>query len=102
MQQNKIKNQNANIHNMNFSKANDRNNTNAINKFTREIPQIYYTQSQGQHIHAYLQPANTDRSYNIEKEKKIKISVRHPHTMSNEQNQKSKCEHTQHELFKSK
>ena len=34
VQQNKIKNQNANIHNINFSKANDRNNTNAINKFT--------------------------------------------------------------------
>ena len=35
VQQNKIKNQNANIHNMNFSKANDRNITNAIiNKFT--------------------------------------------------------------------
>ena len=33
VQQNKIKNQNANIHNINFSKANDRNNTNAINKF---------------------------------------------------------------------
>ena len=34
MQQNKIKNQNANIHNIDFSKANDRNKTNAINKFT--------------------------------------------------------------------
>ena len=39
VQQNKIKNQNVyfmerTIHNINFSKANDRNNTNAINKFT--------------------------------------------------------------------
>ena len=39
VQQNKTKNQNVyfmerTIHNLNFSKANDRNNTNAINKFT--------------------------------------------------------------------
>ena len=32
--------------------------------------QICNTQSQVQHIHAYLRPANTDRSYNIEKEEK--------------------------------
>ena len=28
-------------------------------------------QSQGQYIHAYLHPANTDRSYSIEKEGKL-------------------------------
>ena len=34
--------------------------------------QIHNTQSQGQNIHAYVHPANTDRSYNIEKEEKLK------------------------------
>ena len=52
-------------HNINFSKANDRNNTNKCNQ------QIYYTQSQVQHMHAYLHPANTDGSYSIEKEEKL-------------------------------
>ena len=50
--------------------------------------QIYNTQSQVQHDHAYLHPANTVRSYSIER-RKIKISVRHPNTMRKEQNQKS-------------
>ena len=45
--------------------------------------QIYNIQSQVQHIHAHLQTANNDQSYNIEKVKKMKISVRHPHTMCN-------------------
>ena len=53
------------IHNKNFSKANDRNNTNAVNKFTT-------LNLKGQYIHAYLHPANTDRSYSIETEEKLK------------------------------
>ena len=34
--------------------------------------QIYNTQSQVQHIHAYLHPANTNPSYSIEIEEKLK------------------------------
>ena len=50
----------------------------------------------------YLQTANTDRSYNIEKEEKWKYLWDIRILCATEQNQKSKCEHTQHKLFKSK
>ena len=62
-------------HNMNFSKANDRNNTNAINKFTTlnlkyNIPMRTYI----------LQIPN---HHTVLKKRKKKISVRNPHTMCN-------------------
>ena len=62
-------------HNINFSKANDRNNTNAINKFTTlnlkyNICMRTYTLQIPIH-HTVLQ------------KRKNKISVRHPHTMCN-------------------
>ena len=50
-------------YNMNFSETKFRNNS-------KYFHQIYNTQSQVQYNHAYLRPANTDRSYNIEKEEK--------------------------------
>ena len=86
-------------HNMNFSKANDRNNTNAINKFTTLNIKVNIS------MRTYTLQIPIDHT--VLKKRKKKISVRHPHTCATEQSQKSKCvfygtNNTQHKLFKSK
>ena len=80
-------------HNMNFSKANDRNNTNAINKFTTlnlKVNICVLTYCKYRSIIQYWKRVKLKYLWDI----RILCAT--------EQNQKSKCEHTQHKLFKSK
>ena len=60
-------------HNINFSKANDRNNTNAINKFTT----LNLKYNICMHTYTLQKPIH----HTVLQKRKNKISVRHPHTM---------------------